>query len=378
MKNRLLHTQALNIVFLLLYSCNNKKPEKDFLLLNYTVDTIVLDLEKNYGSGMWSIAEDINNEVFAEVYQGYGAEHIKLFSMKDNKIIHQIDISDISKLHGEIEGMHYHNRDSIFVFYENAIFRVDINNNKHFVAAINDSAHNNIQGLYLVQARTKNQFYYHKNKLCLPVIWFGNPTDKHSCMAAYDLITKTFNSLPVSFPNNYINNYYGYSHVFNVCAIPDGLLFSFDCNDTLYAFNFITSQVTAFNAKNKKRETDFIPISLPDRGNNNKKMEVFFTAPRYTDVFYDKHRELVYRIFNDKMDSLNMSGKRNTLLNKDKYLSVYTKQLEYIGDIVIPHSRFNFLLGVGKKGIYFVAGDDNSLHEERQKTVYYRVNIDLP
>lgn len=348
------------------------KPVAD---LPFTVDTLrISDTDRYEGSPfVWTLMHDVPGESFMAYYPNL--RKIKFFDIGKNAPIREVSVAVYEDRYGIMQSVFYHNADSIFMLTENAIMLMRADGNVHKLAMINDSSASGVQGSYYIQDRYKNQMKYRNGKLYIPVVWFGKNREAKSTFGYFDVKTRKFGVLPVVYPSNYRREYYGFAEYSYNTILPEGLLFSFNCNDSVYLYRFSDESYMATAAKNPARIRDFIPVSRKYAKDSKKQMDTWMQTPYYSDVVYDPYRHLIYRVFADGVDLRKENGLFSTWEDKRTYLAVYRPDMSYIGNVEIPVTKFQYLLCVGEKGIYFIAGKEDTHYGDVARQTVYRMNI---
>lgn len=339
-----------------------------------SVDTLKLnDTDQIAGNPFaWQIMKDFRDR---EAYISYypNLRKLKLYDLTDNKTLATFSTVKMETAFGPFQSLYYHNKDSIFYLLENALFISDIYGEMRLLEKINDSAAINQKG-YFIQDLFGGQLAFYKGKLILPVTYFGGgKREEHSVFAFYDLENKTFEPSGIMYPGNYRKNFYGYAEYIYCSLKENTMLFSFHCNDSLFAYNLDTHKMIITDSRSPDREEEFTVLPPKSIKNPRLLLEKLLTSPYYGEVCYGNNG-YIYRIYNDAMVQKRPDGLFNTWSDKPKYLMVLDAPGNVVGNIPLEGYGFVLLLGQGRDGIYFTGRSSDKPDGQLNEQIY-KVNI---
>lgn len=363
---------VLSIAILLFISCSSQSDKSVLQLENFHahVDTIILnDTDVIAGNPFaWQHMKDFKDgDAFISYYPNL--QKIKLYDLKNNRDIITFSTAKIEYEFGSFQSLWYHNRDSIFYLFENAIFLSNVNGEFNLLEKINDSALINQKG-YFIHDLYGGQMFYSKNQLILPVTYFeGGRRENYPVFGKYDLKNKSFESIGIKYPENYRKNYYGFAEYIYSAFQDDYVLLSFQCNDSIYKYHIFSGKMSSKDSKNPERDKEFTILKKKDAKNSSLLMEKMLVSPFYGKIVFGNDG-YIYRVYQDDMELKKDNGLFNTWSDKPKYLTVMNSLGDVIGNIPINKYSFVTLLGAGRDGLYFTGKSNAKIQGEKREQIY--------
>ncbi len=184
---------------------------------------------------------------------------------------------------------------------------------------------------------------------------------KQNTIGRISLQTNKFETYNISYPQNYIDNYYGFAMHVYINSYDTFSLISFPCNSNIFLLNRYTNKVKAYNAKSKYQTEEAEPLDTISKNSTEDKMRHLATVPYYAEILYDKYRGLYYRFFRKNIPLKQPNGKYNDFTNKPTILIVLNKQFEVIGEYELNDLKNSYYSFVGEAGLYLKESKSDSL-----------------
>ncbi|GAA3989991.1 hypothetical protein GCM10022210_49320 [Mucilaginibacter dorajii] len=286
---------------------------------------------------------------FAYLNDETGSIYLNDFQTK--KIIKKIQIqgADLKKYKKAFQGLYYHNKDTIFLFSYTP--KVTMINDRGKILRIyslpKEKGEGNklfFRGFYV---STSIQPYLFENRLFINSIVVGDVKSGESrkVQMILDLKTGRDSIGKVCFPDAYQNKNYGGLHydIYSVCYNPK-------FNIAVYSFpahkKVILSNLFKNNIVNVLAESQFInDFTLYDEDQYKDAVsepvgEYFMTTPTYGSIFYDKYRDVYYRLALLPVKERNVNYEQKNPPTKNISLIVFDKDFKYLGEKLLEKNRY--------------------------------------
>lgn len=349
---------VLYLICHFIWGCNSYKlaenidSEVDF---SYKIDTVLIPIDSS----------SLHYYNFYSTFIEGRCSHLAGY----NKHNHTIDVFDLEKNNfsyaiqldnqgpnaiGEIEGLFWHTRDSIFVYSANTL------------SIINDSG-NLIERIVLAGANPEvtylNNLYfrtfYNKEK---NAVYFFNltPADKKTKYLNAPLVSKLnlsshkLEDLPITYSDYYKENNgeLGFLSWLNLWETMDGrIVYNFQFESNIYTYDFDSKEVRVYGARTKKFNNLSSLIKTNAEGDLwvRHALENTHLFP----VIYDKYRNLFYRFNWGNISYLKEDGLYNSFIDKPLSLTVLDADFNLLMEVPFPENTININTWfVSKDGLY--------------------------
>lgn len=162
------------------------------------------------------------------------------------------------------------------------------------------------------------------------------------------------------YPNNYYKYNYGglnYQKVYNtINTLSNNVVISFPASPNIYTFDISTKEFVEHETNNV-----LIPQIIPFSKNQEwhgalakqDYVEYYYSNPSYADIYYDKYRNLYYRIV--ELPNSDFDYNKKETYFKNKAVEILNHEFICVGQIKIPQRIFSQSAFITEKGIYFLA-----------------------
>lgn len=342
------------VSFICFSSCRNEEDKYTLEDMGSDIEFIIDSKTKNCPKALFQYQDKEGNEFV--VFQNLGVNELLFYDLKTNKLSHEI-IYDVEGVNGVgfMQGFFILNMDSIFLTSRNIeeIYLTDVDGNvkhKYFYGETK-------KGLTLATYRSMS--FFSKPACVLDNKLFIMPScnrriDPNPMCVTVDLDTDDVNELSLCYPkfenaNNELKRA-GVELDVSRCFNGKNFIYSFFYDEDLYLSN-IDHDLTR---KIKVKSRYFDKVIVPD-DYGNVTIENICEFPNYGNIFYDKYRNVYYRIAypkttvekNIKPLELFTYGRRVfSIIVLDENFNILTEKL-------FPEYTYNSsLIFVGEKGLY--------------------------
>lgn len=347
-----------SLFFFILISCNVKDKQdttnsKD-IQLQKTESAYYLDDDKPFT--LFSLFQSNGVDYFA--YLRNSKIYItNLANAKDKDSLNIIFDNKQTDKYGSISSFCFYGKDSVFLLLTDAIFLVV---NKHLSKTI---PINDMDTVQFNRIRFDNledaPIYYNKqtNEIigqvyCSECGMANSSFYKQNTVGKISLRTNKFETFNISYPQNYIDHYYGFAMHVYINSYDTFSLISFPCNTNIFLLNRYKNSVETYTAKSKYQTEEAMPLDTSSKNSTEEKMRHLATVPYYAEILYDKYRGLYYRFFRENIPLKQPNGKYNDFTNKPTVLMVLNKQFVVIGEYELTDLKNSYYSFVGKAGLY--------------------------
>ena len=341
----------LCVVFLI--SCNTHKDRTETIISSslINIDTLSVNINENYMQNYTSLKNRIYND--------------QLYAYNIHQ--HTIDIFDFttqnftSKIKLQKEGADgIPNINSFIVTNEYIITQNEsnytiIDHNGHIIKKISkEILTNNLNNKdYLLDAPNNisisnfEDITYDSNdkKLIVPISTLDPFKLKGKyCLASIDINSEEISLFPITYPDNFSNEYYGKLSKPNPLIANNKIIYNFSYSSNVYSFEKKNKTISSYNitsnfTKNKSEQLD-------KNANIKKQLDHYFHSLFFHGLQYDHYRNIFYRIHTDKSNDISVFN------NKETYLTIISENLQKISEIKLPTNLYP-IFNITEKGLIF-------------------------
>jgi len=302
------------------------------------------------------------------VFQTHGVDYFAY--LRNNKIFitNLSDANDKDSLnvvfddkqtdkYGSINSFCFYRKDSVFLLLTDAILVV-VNKHLSKIIPINDLDSAQFNGIRLDNLEDAPIYYDHLTNNIIGQVYCSecgmanSSFYKQNTIGQISLLTNKFETYHISFPQNYIDHYYGFATHVYINSCDSFSLISFPCNANIFLLDRYKNSVQTYTAKSKYQTEEAMPLDTSCKNSTEEKMRHLTTVPYYAEILYDKYRELYYRFFRKNIPLRQSNGKYNDFTDKPVVLMVLNKQFEVIGEYELKDFRNSYVSFVSKAGLY--------------------------
>lgn len=197
---------------------------------------------------------------------------------------------------------------------------------------------------------------YDKNhqELIIPVsIPSSNSMDGKYCIVVIDIKKEEANLLPVIFPENVTNKYYGKLGVAQILVKGDSIIYNFANSSNIYVYDRMIQQVNEYDVKSEY--THNLSANIDKSADMKEVFDHYLHSLFFHNVQYDHYRNLYYRIHTDNSED------KSAFNGKETYLTIINSKFEKVDEIQLPENTYP-IYNITKKGLLFVPM--KGLHED--------------
>jgi hypothetical protein len=365
----------IGIVFVV-FSCHSIQNENETRRRSPSVskleDTIKFPVKQKFVE--YSYFETDSNEWLSYLSSGY----IYILDLGNKKIVDSIDVSLDSiaaKKYGEISSFCFSGRDSLFVLFNEAVvFWVDKKVNKIIPINELDSAQ---YTTFRFQDLEDVPIYYDRTaqavvgEVYCSDCWQTEPAFySQSIIGSISIHSGRIKLFDISYPKKYLKNYYGFDMKPYAETDDSITLVAYPCGDMVSILNRNSNTASSFPARSIFQTEDAQPLTpLSDSGSVEQKMRHMAVQPYYSEIRFDRARQLYYRFFRKAIPLKNKDGTYNNFFNKGLVLMVLNSQHDVIGEYELPKYYNSYVSFVGKSGLYIYDVSPNP--EYKNLTVFH-------
>jgi hypothetical protein len=369
-------------MILLLTFCNQKphmQDSKNSSSISHAVDTLLVPADSTTALDITVYDHFDNGDAeFLFFYNGY-SHHLYGFNLSEKKYDYIIPLSRNGQEGvGNIESMHIHSLDSIFV-YERGI--VKLLNSEGQVSA----SHNLIRsipddfGFLLANPWFRLTYLPHTKTILLNNIYGMMNRDKSlqkPFAVYYSLVTRTSEFAPFYY-SDYVKAHrgnFGYLWGASILeALDDGTVYyTFPVESKIYKQNVYTSiDYAEVDAPSNFTASTVDP--LPAANDRMAASKHLVENPSYYGVLYDEYRQLFYRIHRSGRE-LEARDDENEIRNVNFYITVLDKNLRYIKEVELPKNTYlQYTWFVSRDGLCFNAASPFYRHLTDERNIEFHV-----
>ncbi len=292
-----------------------------------------------------------------------GRKSIDIINLQDNSIAAKIELEKIAGYDSEQNILSFSiSENYLLILQPEKIYKLKLEG--FSATVVLEEPINNDKGIFKTNtfhgdigfkpAMDKNGSIYVMNlrydvRISDPAYYLGNNEVKIICgqnKSQYDFV-------PVSYPDNYHNAYYGYYYTPRRLVLPLGNhVFSYTASSIINTWNPETNEIATKDVKSKF-QTDEIGKLSNDKVYSTKELLAYtVTNAVYTTLMYDQYRDIYYRFFRPEIkegrdcNSCNYQNKPLVIMILDKDFNVLD-ELYLASTIYEEQTSF-----VGEKGLY--------------------------
>jgi hypothetical protein len=365
----------VGLVFLL-FSCrtseNTNETKRLYPFASKFEDTFKLPVKLNFVKFSY-----FNNDS-GEWLSYLSGRDIYVLDLHNKKIVDSINVSLDSlaaNKYGVIRSFCFSGKDSLFVLFDQAVF-FWINKKVHKIIPINelDSAQyttfrfQDLDGVPMYYDRTAQAVI---GEVYCSACWQTEPAwYTQKIIGSISIQSGKIKLFNISYPQKYLKNYYGFDMKPYAATADSITVVSFPCDDMVSVLDRNSNTVVRFPARSIYQTTDAQPLMpLSDSGSTEQKMRHMTVQPYYSEIRFDRVRQLYYRFFRKAIPLKNKDGTYNDFFHKGVVLMVLNSQHEVIGEYELSRYYNSYFSFVGKSGLYII--DISPKPEYKNVTVFH-------
>jgi hypothetical protein len=277
-----------------------------------------------------------------------GAIYLNDISSKKN--VKKIEVGgDHAGFKKMFRGVYFHNKDSIFLFLHRPKIML-INDRGKILREYNlfnkNDRKNNIYFRGMNVATNAPAFLF-RNHLIFNSFVLGNisPNEERPIQITLNLETGIDSLGKISFPNEYQGKNYGglFSELYSVCYNYDKKLaiYSFPICKKVYIYQFEKNSMYRLSAESNYID-DFVLYdeSVYKEAKSDPEGEYFMTTPTYGSVYYDKYRDVYYRMALLPVDKKNVNYEEKKPPLKQISIMVFDQNFNYLGEKLLERNKY--------------------------------------
>lgn len=286
-------------------------------------------------------------------------ESLSLYNLSTESKIWNKKISSlgIQSENGLVEEIYFYSLDSIFLKQEFAINIIDTALTKRIIPINGDQQKEELKRNYFNLGFSEIHYDSNKQRIYFAAYSLVSPiTDKefydYNIESYYDLRKDSIFDLPVTYPKNYLDHFYG-------GLIQATRVFA---NDNIYYGFAATPQITVYDTKQDivqdykeiKSKADFDkvePMSIKDAYEFELKMRHMTKSNEYGRILYDANRKIFYRFFRLGTPLENEDGTFNSYGDKVLFLMAFDHKFKKINELNLGKDKYTTRAFIVKDGI---------------------------
>lgn len=269
---------------------------------------------------------------------------LEFYDFKSKKLFYEINLNKNPETSPKLWGFYVHNLDSIFTlrYRENIIAIIDTAGNVRSKWQITDNIYNSKK--YELTAWANCPFYYKDKKIFVNsrIFSYKEFYDVPSWLIidlSYQppLLTKTG-----TFPNIYRQgkDYYAFNS-YGVLNENNQLIFSFEIDPNLYVYNK-DSFTAILPAKSRYLDDGFEEFDTTQVMDLNYVSKYQIISGKYSQIIYDKFRNLYYRMVHHKQQHENPDGTINEYFDKEWSIIIMDASFNILDEIKMESRKYYF------------------------------------
>lgn len=308
------------------------------------------------------------------VIQNQFSNSIQYYSLDNGKLVNEIFIEREGPKGLELHGFVIPNKDSIIVFEKFTSKGFIINPQGDFIDYL--YLNGSMGGLnHASMNRTPDLLI--GDKISLFVFPGLNYNDSrlfngyYTFEFQYDIKNQTYRYLPISWPEIYQDNIWGFYHTYpsRVKGKGNTIVYSFGIDHNIYVLHE-NGSITMHEARGDLIEERINPLANSPT-NNRDEVFAYLNRGAYMCIIYDKFRDVYYRIAGHQTEYNNNLGVTENVYRKPYSVIILNSSFEKIGETRLePVENFSVKdFFVGKKGLYIQSSNYNNseLNENEMK-----------
>ncbi|HML72607.1 MAG TPA: DUF4221 family protein [Macellibacteroides fermentans] len=366
---KLIHFTSILEIIILFFSCNdiNRKPKSSYVL-EETESRLVYQLDGNTRSFILAlfVYKDCKGKEYL-TFQSQGQNKLFFYDMNSCKLEFTIkpEMTGPNGI-GRFLGYYIHNTDSIFLTSEDSSEIILIN---HCAILKDKFQYKKTSNNILLSQFYSTSFAYQ------PIVLIGNKmyiisgcnrwTLKNPISAVINISDKSIYALPFSYPHfigaNNKQKRAGVETFFSRCFDGKQFIYSFYYDENIYITSLNHDSIRQIKSKSKLIDKIVLPDDYDRASSLSFTLKKFCEEPNYGNMYFDKYRNVYYRIAYPKTKIENEIDPINVWQFGRKIFSIIIldKDFNIIGETVFPKYTYNSkLIFVREDGIYI--GENNS------------------
>lgn len=259
---------------------------------------------------------------------------------------------------GWLKNFHLVNYDSIFLHFSEQVAMIDSSGNLKYSLVINQFEEPD-DTIVIGNAGDVGDITWSANMQRLivsqyPFIATDSPAYyKGPVLAALDMQTGKFTSLPVHYPEMYQNDYYrDASYCVNERA-GKNIITGFIGTTDLEIYNTKTQKVTHARHPRSRKDTVAIrPFDKKYKEQMDKVFEHLAESPLYINLVYDPYNEIYYRFFSAR--AVNADGSAGEFFDKEYILMAFDKDFNLLDEKNLGRDYLTFYSFITGEGLYIM------------------------
>lgn len=338
-------------------SFNNKQVAVKSEMVKFELDSLtspMINCIQHYNTG--------ENETLIYLNEESGVLYVN--DVKTKKILKKIEVKDNLPHHKKnFQGFYYHNKDSIFMIdYKPKVTLINEAGKvlqEYLLNSDNSSKEFSKYFLKGVWVSTSLQPYFYNNILYLgSVVVGGAKTEKKKIQIQLNTATKKVNGGNVIFPDIYSKYSFGDNNyeIYSVCANTktQTLVYAFPQDENVI-INGLKSNSILMKSAQSKYITDFTEYDekiYKKLSSANPTLEYFMTTASYEGIYYDKYRDLYYRLALLPVEEKGANYDKKDAPIKQMSIVVFDKDFNYLGEKLLEKNKhLMFSAFVSAKGL---------------------------
>jgi hypothetical protein len=313
-------------------TCSDSIYYKEFSYRNYTDSTIL-------------------------ILYNYNLSSIDIFNTRDSQLLKRINYKDFVNKENNVEGLYYHNKDSIFVFQSQVLSIININGDRILLDSINQQEESQMT---LSNIGDATPIYYDSNnhtlnipQYCSGCTFHESKYYKEPIQVGFNILTKQYKEYPITYPKLYWDAYYGFAKHSHRVVRDSNDIFTFSSDPNIYIFNRYSNEIKVKNARSKYHTTEIECLDLKYKNDSNKKLKHLALSAAYLRLFWDPYKKLYYRFFSKNQAEKNSDGSYNSYRDKSVCLMVLDSDFNIIDEIELERYKYLYHKSfVSEKGFH--------------------------
>ncbi len=189
--------------------------------------------------------------------------------------------------------------------------------------------------------------------LIVPMYKGGKPTQNKfydtNAFATVDLAKSHIKPLPITFPEYYLQNFYGGLDKPGYTLVGNKLVYNYPVSSTIYTYNLETGENHSYKADSKAVPNQTPPATLATyEGESSNRTKYNFHSSQFFRITYDPYRKRYYRMQKGQTEG---EGLQN--IRSNRYLTVMDEDFNVLTEIPIEDSNYDSNYLIGREGVYF-------------------------
>lgn len=293
---------------------------------------------------------------------------IEIYNIDKRTLLKRIPIGINDSVCASINTYHLHTPDSIFYLATYCLGLLDGKGNVVWQKAINADSAGHIPNVYKMNLGSTPLTYDSKNHTLFGGMYcsgcFQNSPSfyKTPIEWGYSIPMDSFFTLPVSYPNHYIDNYYGFMNL--PSSEKNGCLhyYSYMSDSRLFIYNRCKDKLKVMEGNSIHQKYSFKALDTAAYRDRVTKLEHWTTSPYYLHLRYDPFNNRLYRFFSGGMSLTDESGLRNKFSDKPQYLQVFDSTYTLIDEIELERHKLGVLYSFATPDGFYIS-DKSSLND---------------